>query len=94
MEIPFVGQIIRMAIHSRFERNPIVFSLLQDLRRGKKTEVDSINGQFVKLAKRIGCEAPINDTIVSLTHELEGKPNPKFIAHEEIIRRLHRETTP
>ncbi len=94
MEIPLLGQIIRMAIHSRFERNPIVFSLLQDLRRGKKTEVDSINGQFVKLAKRIGCEAPINDTIVSLTHELEGKPNPKFIAHEEIIRRLHRETTP
>lgn len=92
MEIPVLGQVIRLAIRSRFERSPIVFSLLQDLRRGKKTEVDSINGQFVKLAKMVGCEAPINDTVVSITHELEGKPNPTFMTQEEIIRRLQGET--
>lgn len=91
MEIPVLGQVIRLTIRSRFERSPIVFSLLQDLRRGKKTEVDSINGQFVKLAKMVGCEALINDTVVSITHELEGKPNPTFMTQEEIIRRLRGE---
>ncbi len=88
LEIPVFGQIIQAAIRSRFEKSPIVFSLLQDLRRGKQTEVNSINGQFVSLAKKAGCEAPINNTIRWLTHEIEGKPNPRFFTHEEIIRKV------
>jgi 2-dehydropantoate 2-reductase len=90
MEIPLLGTVLRTTIRRRFEKSPIVFSLLQDLRRGKLTEVDSINGQFVALAQQIGCEAPINQAIVSLTREIEGSQNPRFFAQDEVIRRAHR----
>ena len=46
-------------------------SMLQDLRRGKRTEVDALNGAIVQLAQQAGVPVPINDLITRLIHTKE-----------------------
>lgn len=46
-------------------------SMLQDLRAGKRTEIDALNGAIVSLADRTGLDAPINRTVVSMVKFLE-----------------------
>lgn len=45
-------------------------SMLQDLRAGRATEVDSINGAVVREAARLGIAAPLNATLTRLVHAL------------------------
>jgi 2-dehydropantoate 2-reductase len=47
-------------------------SMLQDIRRGRKTEIDSINGYIVSLAAKRGIDVPMNRTLLSLVKMLEG----------------------
>lgn len=49
-------------------------SMLQDIERGKKTEIDYLNGAIVELGKKHQIKRPINKTIVNLIKVLE-KPN-------------------
>ena len=52
-------------------------SMLQDLEKGKMTEVDSINGAVCAAGKAVGKATPFNDTVVRLIHEMEqGKRKP------------------
>lgn len=46
-------------------------SMLQDLFRGKKTEVDFINGVVCRIAKKVSFDAPLNETMYSLVKTLE-----------------------
>lgn len=46
-------------------------SMLQDLMKGKKTEIDYLNFQFVKLANQMGVEAPLNEQLYSLMKQIE-----------------------
>jgi len=39
-------------------------SMLQDIRRGRRTEIEFINGYVVNMARQFGLDAPINATIV------------------------------
>jgi len=48
-------------------------SMLQDMKRGNRTEIDSLNGIVVKLAKEHGVDAPFNEFIVGLVKALEEK---------------------
>lgn len=41
-------------------------SMLQDLRRGRETEIDFMNGAVVRLGQRHGIPTPVNDTLVNL----------------------------
>lgn len=45
-------------------------SMLQDIERGKKTEIDEITGAIVNQAKKIGIKVPINETIWRLVRAL------------------------
>ncbi len=47
-------------------------SMSDDLRQGRKTEVDYINGELVALAERIGVDAPLNRRIVELIRKAES----------------------
>ncbi|AZT83162.1 2-dehydropantoate 2-reductase [Marinobacter sp. NP-4(2019)] len=49
-------------------------SMWEDLQAGRPTEIDWINGEVVKLAKRLGKDAPVNRKLVELMHEREQKP--------------------
>jgi 2-dehydropantoate 2-reductase len=46
-------------------------SMLQDLERGLKTEVDVINGAVVDRGREYGVETPVNARVVELMHAME-----------------------
>lgn len=47
-------------------------SMLRDTRRGRRTEVEWINGGWVRLAGRLGLKAPLHQAMCSLIRALEG----------------------
>lgn len=49
-------------------------SMWEDLQAGRPTEIDWINGEVVKLAEKLGTDAPINRKLVQLMHERENIP--------------------
>ena len=54
-------------------------SMLQDLEKGKKTEVDSINGSVCAFGRKIGFPTPMNDKVVEIIHKIEdGVLTPSF----------------
>lgn len=46
-------------------------SMLQDLEKGKLTEVDAINGAVSEYGKKVGCPTPMNDCVVRIIHQIE-----------------------
>jgi 2-dehydropantoate 2-reductase len=46
-------------------------SMLQDLRRGKPTEIEALNGAMVRLGEPRGVPAPANALVTRLVHEKE-----------------------
>lgn len=54
-------------------------SMLQDLEKGKKTEVDAINGVVCAFGRKVGCPTPMNDKVVDVIHKIEnGELSPSF----------------
>jgi 2-dehydropantoate 2-reductase len=49
-------------------------SMLQDLERGRRTEVDAINGEIVRTGRRLGISCEVNAFLVSLVKAAEGAP--------------------
>lgn len=48
-------------------------SMLRDLEKGRKCEIEAINGVVCNYGDKVGYETPVNDRIVMLTHEIENK---------------------
>jgi 2-dehydropantoate 2-reductase len=60
-------------------------SMLQDLERGLKTEVDVINGAVVGKGREHGVETPLNARVVELMHAIErGERRPGRDVFEEL----------
>ena len=54
-------------------------SMLQDLEKNKKTEVDAINGVVSAFGRKVGVPTPMNDKVVEIIHSIEdGKLKPAF----------------
>lgn len=54
-------------------------SSLQSLQRGQKTEADFLNGHIVATAAKHGLQAPVNQALVSLLHDIEnGRRKPSL----------------
>ncbi|MFI2205662.1 2-dehydropantoate 2-reductase [Streptomyces sp. NPDC020192] len=49
-------------------------SMWEDLRRGRSTEIDSLQGEIVALATAHGLSAPVNARLAALVHEAESSP--------------------
>lgn len=47
-------------------------SMLQDIEKGKKTEVDAINGVVSKYGRKVGVPTPMNDMVVDIVHRIEN----------------------
>jgi 2-dehydropantoate 2-reductase len=61
-------------------------SMLQDLERGAKTEVDVINGGVLERGREYGVETPLNEHIVELMHAMErGERRPGREVFEELL---------
>lgn len=57
-------------------------SMLQDLERGRRTEIDYINGAIVAYGKKYGVKTPINFTVTALIKTLEAKYTKGVISDE------------
>ncbi len=53
----------------RFRR--LKSSSLQSLERGRKTEVDFINGTIERYGREVGVPTPVNERIIKIVHEIE-----------------------
>lgn len=62
-------------------------SMWEDLEAHRATEVDWLNGEVVRLAQRLGREAPVNARLVALVHDAE-KGGRRDWSGEELLRML------
>ncbi|KAA0006161.1 MAG: 2-dehydropantoate 2-reductase [Thermoplasmata archaeon] len=69
---------IKLSTHEMFEKTMQVVrdtrenfsSMLQSIRKGKPTEIDSINGKIVELAEKQGIPTPLNKILLYSIHSL------------------------
>jgi 2-dehydropantoate 2-reductase len=48
-------------------------SMLQDVSRGKRTEIDALNGKVCEIGRRHGVATPVNDTLTALVRAIERR---------------------
>jgi 2-dehydropantoate 2-reductase len=60
--------------------------MLQSVLRGRKTEIDYLNGEIVRLAQQVGEEAPVNATLVEAVHSVEE--TGKFVGVSDLASRV------
>ncbi|RDE13703.1 MAG: hypothetical protein C4K49_08200 [Candidatus Thorarchaeota archaeon] len=48
-------------------------SMLQDIRARKRTEIDSITGEVIRLARQLGIDTPASDSVYALVKALESE---------------------
>ncbi len=49
-------------------------SMLQDLERGARTEIDAMSGAIVSEGRRLGVATPVNERLLRLVRAREGRP--------------------
>ncbi|MEA3015938.1 MAG: 2-dehydropantoate 2-reductase [Sphingomonadales bacterium] len=57
-------------------------SMADDIAAGRRTEIDYLNGEVVKLARTVRMRAPVNEAIVSLVKQAEAGVERKWSAAE------------
>jgi 2-dehydropantoate 2-reductase len=61
-------------------------TILQDWTKGRRSEVDDINGHVVRTLAALGRSAPINAAVVELAHEIErGERQPSPALLESLV---------
>lgn len=78
----FVGKAILRKNLGRDEQSTIMTSTLQSLLRKQPTEIDYLNGEFVRLGEKINHPVPINRAIVDAIRKIER--SGQFLPREEI----------
>jgi len=63
----------RVIEQTKLNRN----SMLQDIEKGRKTEIDFINGAIARHGRELGIVTPWNDAIVDILHGFE------WVSHSE-----------
>ena len=70
-------------IMANLSKEPLYGSILQSIKRGRPSEIDYINGEFVNIAENNNLDAPLNEKLVDMVHRVE-KTN-KFFSRQELI---------
>jgi 2-dehydropantoate 2-reductase len=73
---------------SNLSKEPLYGSILQSIMRGRSSEIDYINGEFVRLAKKNKICAPLNSALVEMVHEVEE--NKRFFNKAELFARIQK----
>ncbi|MBU1112866.1 MAG: 2-dehydropantoate 2-reductase, partial [Candidatus Omnitrophica bacterium] len=71
-------------IMTNLSKQPLYGSILQSIRRGKKSEIDYINGEIIQLARDNNDQAPLNTKIVELVHKVEAGAD--FLSKQELLK--------
>lgn len=66
-------------------KEPLYGSILQSIMRGNLSEIDYINGEFVRLAEENNMQAPLNKVLVEMVHQVEN--NNRFFSKEDLLQR-------
>jgi 2-dehydropantoate 2-reductase len=64
-------------------REPLYGSILQSIKRKRPSEIDYINGEFVRLAESSGIEAPLNKKLTEMVHVVER--SNAFFSKEDLL---------
>jgi len=64
-------------------KEPLYGSILQSIKRGKPSEIDYINGEFIALAREHNNDAPLNQKLVHMVHEVER--TGKFFSRRDLL---------
>lgn len=59
------------SIMQQLSKEPLYGSVLQSIRRGKPSEIDFLNGEFVAIGARQQLPAPLNQKLVQMVHQVE-----------------------
>ncbi len=74
---------IYSGIMMNLSKEPLYGSVLQSIKRGRPSEIDYLNGEFINLAKKNGLKAMLNEKLVELVHRVEK--NGCFLNKEELL---------
>lgn len=64
---------VRYALGTAKATGDNVNSMLQDVLAGKRTEIDSITGEIIRLGRELGIETPSNESVYALVKAIESK---------------------
>jgi len=70
-------------IMKNLSKEPLYGSILQSIMRGSPSEIDYINGEFVRLAEENKMSAPLNKILVEMVHSVEK--NNRFYSKDDLI---------
>ncbi|MFA5005393.1 MAG: 2-dehydropantoate 2-reductase [Candidatus Omnitrophota bacterium] len=70
-------------IMGSLSKEPLYGSILQSIKRKRPSEIDYINGEFVRLAQECKTQAPLNSRLVKLVHQVEE--TGRFLTKEELF---------
>jgi 2-dehydropantoate 2-reductase len=65
-------------------QEPLYGSILQSILRGKRSEIDFINGEVVRIAAGRHARAPLNEKVVDMVHQVER--TGRFFGADEVKR--------
>lgn len=80
-----VVELLPLRMARRMGEVPNPGSTLQSVRRGVPSEIDHLAGAVVRTAHRLGREAPVNQLLVDLVHEVER--SGAFATPDDVVRR-------
>lgn len=91
--IPYIlslpNSLFKIISHKTLKIDPLARSSMQDdLLSGKPTEVDWINGEIIKLANKIGKEAPINEYLLKCIKQKEKSNSIDVILAKDLKSQL------
>jgi len=64
---------VRYALGTAKATGNNINSMLQDIRARKRTEIDSITGEIIRLGKELGIKTPSNESVYALIKAIESK---------------------
>lgn len=70
-------------IMNNLSKEPLYGSILQSIKRGRPSEIDYINGEFIRIAAQNNMKAELNEKLVQMVHKVEE--TKKFFTKEELI---------
>ncbi|MCM8762912.1 MAG: 2-dehydropantoate 2-reductase [Candidatus Omnitrophica bacterium] len=82
LPIPEAAKIFS-AIMVNLSKEPLYGSILQSIKRGRASEIDYLNGEFVRIAKENNLKAPLNESLVNMVHAVEK--NNCFFSKAELL---------
>ncbi|MBG1230752.1 hypothetical protein F8B91_00215 [Aestuariivirga litoralis] len=85
----YVDQIFDEVLKT-FSRPDTLVTSLQDWKKGRRAEVQEVNGWVVDMLKRHGREAPMNELVVKMGFEIESGQRQAHVNNAaELIKMYH-----